>query len=75
MNVKYKGYSISLDLNTKILTVGNSVDSCTVGFKHGNCQDITLKEIEDIGRKEIDERIKYLDIDQDINSVCTFLNN
>ena len=35
----------------------------------------TPKEIEDIGRKEIDERIKYLDIDQDINSVCTFLNN
>ena len=69
----YKGYFIKLDLNTKLLTIDNGVDSCTVGFKY--TPTITLKEIEEIAYKEIDKRIKYLDNDLDINSVCAFVNN
>ena len=69
----YKGYFIKLNLNNKLLTIDNGVDSCTVGYKY--TQTITLKEIEEIAYKEIDKLIKYLDNDLDMNSVCAFVNN
>ncbi len=73
MTLKYKGYSIKLDLNNKKLTCDRGDDNCLIGFKY--TPTITLKEIEEIAYKEIDKRIKYLDNDLDINSVCAFVNN
>ena len=72
MNVKYKGYSIELDLNTKKLTCDKGNDSCLIGFKY--TPTITLKEIEEIAFKEIDKRIKYLDY-EDIYHNVAFVNN
>ena len=46
MTLKYKGYSIKLDLNNKKLTCDKGNDSCLIGFKYTPA--ITLKEIEEI---------------------------
>ena len=72
MALKYKGYSIELDLNTKKLTCDRGNDSCLIGFKYTST--ITLKEIEEIAYKEIDKRIKYLDY-EDIYHNVSFVNN
>ena len=72
MRLKYKGYSIKLDLNNKELTCDKGNDSCLIGFKYTPA--ITLKEIEEIAYKEIDKRIKYLDY-EDIYHSVSFVNN
>ena len=72
MTLKYKGYSIKLDLNNKKLTCDKGNDSCLIGFKY--TPTITLKEIEEIAYREIDKRIKYLAY-EDIYHNVSFVNN
>jgi len=56
--MKYKGYTINLNLKNKTVRFYNDVDDCNIHI--GFLINKTLKEIELIILDMIDKRIKYL---------------
>jgi len=55
--MKYKGYSIKLDLDKRKIRFDNGIDDNVINI---NDTRATLKELESRVCKEIDKRVKYL---------------
>ena len=55
--MKYKGYSIKLDLDQRKIRFDNGIDDNVINI---NDTKATLKELESRVCKEIDKRVKYL---------------
>lgn len=55
--MKYKGYSIKLDLDERKIRFDNGIDDNVINIKNTRA---TLKQLESMVFKEIDKRVKYL---------------
>jgi len=55
--MKYKGYYIKMDLNSKKIHFKNEIDDCVITIKNPRS---TLRELELFIMDTIDKRVKYL---------------